>query len=149
VSGAKQKVYKTKLEKHIGVKEMAKSNLNINGKKDQNTGLNKIRLILSLRTILDILRIFRIIFIQNYLREILRKSDLYLHYSNYIIFEKSSFLPALKFILLKISSVGGKIFDGAAEVLNGPEARIAAIQNTSENINSFDGVIERYCGVPP
>ena len=142
-------MYKTKLEKHIGVKEMAKSNLNINGKKDQNTGLNKIRLILSLRTILDILRIFRIIFIQNYLREILRKSDLYLHYSNYIIFEKSSFLPALKFILLKISSVGGKIFDGAAEVLNGPEARFAAIQNTSENINSFDGVIERYCGVPP
>ena len=149
MSGAKQKVYKTKLEKHIGVKEMAKSNLNINGKKDQNTGLNKIRLILSLRKILDILRIFRIIFIQNYLREILRKSDLYLHYSNYIIFEKSSFLPALKFILLKISSVGGKIFDGAAEVLNGPEARFAAIQNTSENINSFDGVIERYCGVPP
>ena len=128
---------------------MAGSNSNMIGKKNQNAGLNAILNILKIRTILIILRTIRIIFIQDHLKEIVRKTDLYLHYSNYIIFEKSSFLPALKFILLKIRSAGGRIFDGAAEVLKGPEAQFASIQNSSENINSFDGVIERYCGVPP
>ena len=128
---------------------MAGSNSNMIGSKNQIAGLNAIRNILKIRTILIILRTIRIIFIQDHLKEIVRKTDLYLHYSNYIIFEKSSFLPALKFILLKIRSAGGRIFDGAAEVLKGPEAQFASIQNSSENINSFDGVIERYCGVPP
>ena len=128
---------------------MVKSNSNISGKKNQITGLTVISKVLNICMITTIFKTIRIIFIQNYLKEIVRKTDLYLHYSNYILFEKSSFLPALKFILLKIRSAGGRIFDGAAEELNGPEAQFAAIQNSSENINSFDGVIERYCGVPP
>jgi hypothetical protein len=72
---------------------------------------------------------------------------MYLHYSNYIVIYASNSLPVINIILVKLTGTGvtGKmiliIFSAGDPVI--------FYLNFNEAIDSFDGVIERYCGVPP
>ena len=79
--------------------------------------------------------------------EIISNADEYLHYANEILFCVSNTSVTLNLILFRISSSGHLtgiiiiIFKNADK----PVFFICRI----ENAKIFDGVIERYCGVPP
>ncbi|MGB4852984.1 MAG: hypothetical protein WBQ38_11785 [Ignavibacteria bacterium] len=79
--------------------------------------------------------------------EIISNADEYLHYANEILFCVSNTSVTLNLILFRISSSGHLtgiiiiIFKNADK----PVFFICRI----ENAIIFDGVIERYCGVPP
>jgi hypothetical protein len=89
----------------------------------------------------------RIKFRRSIVKEIYQNADMYLHYSNYIVIYASNSLPVINIILVKLTGTGvtGKmiliIFSAGDPVI--------FYLNFNEAIDSFDGVIERYCGVPP
>ncbi|MBK8984307.1 MAG: hypothetical protein IPM38_18805 [Ignavibacteria bacterium] len=80
---------------------------------------------------------------------IVSDTDSYLHYSNLIIIEAGRDLPAVNLLSIKFFS-GGElklIIIIAVTYHNHKPAVYFAV--LSETVSAFEGVIERYCGVPP
>ena len=72
---------------------------------------------------------------------------MYLHYSNYIVIYASNSLPVINIILVKLTGTGvtGKMI----MIIFSDSDSVIFYLNFNEAIQTFDGVIERYCGVPP
>jgi septal ring factor EnvC (AmiA/AmiB activator) len=79
--------------------------------------------------------------------EIYQNADMYLHYSNYIVIYASNSLPVINIILVKLTGTGvtGKMI----LIIFSDSDSVIFYLNFNEAIQTFDGVIERYCGVPP
>jgi len=77
--------------------------------------------------------------------ELISISDSYFHYSNYILFELSRSVTALSFLLLFTHSNGSV----AAVLLIALKPVLRSYPGFKDNVKIFEGVIERYCGVPP
>jgi septal ring factor EnvC (AmiA/AmiB activator) len=79
--------------------------------------------------------------------EIYQNADMYLHYSNYIVIYASNSLPVINIILVKLTGTGvtGKMI----MIIFSDSDSVIFYLNFNEAIQTFDGVIERYCGVPP
>ncbi len=78
--------------------------------------------------------------------EFLSNADSYFHYSNQILFEINRSATAL-FLLLLITDSDGSIVSLLIISLNKP--RHIQYPGFKDNVKIFEGVIERYCGVPP
>ncbi len=80
---------------------------------------------------------------------IVSDADSYLHYSNLIMIEAGRDLPAINLISIKFFTGGGLklIIIKAVTLHNHKPAVYFAV--LSETVSAFEGVIERYCGVPP
>ena len=89
----------------------------------------------------------RIKFRRSIVKEIYQNADMYLHYSNYIVIYASNSLPVINIILVKLTGTGvtGKMI----LIIFSDGDPVIFYLNFNEAIDSFDGVIERYCGVPP
>ncbi|MBK9334261.1 MAG: hypothetical protein IPM96_18090 [Ignavibacteria bacterium] len=80
---------------------------------------------------------------------IVSDADSYLHYSNLIMIEAGRDLPAVNLLSIKSFTGGGlKLIIIIAVTLHNhkPAVYFAVL---SETVSAFEGVIERYCGVPP
>ena len=77
--------------------------------------------------------------------EFFSTADSYFHYSNYILFEVSKSATALCLLLLFIHSSGSI----TAVLLITPNPRPRSYPGFKDEVKIFEGVIERYCGVPP
>ena len=74
-------------------------------------------------------------------------ADIYLHYSNSIIFYADNSSPVINIILVKLTGSG---ITGTVTVIIITTCKpVIFYLSFNEAILSFDGVIERYCGVPP
>ncbi|MEO6693636.1 MAG: hypothetical protein ABIY50_05155 [Ignavibacteria bacterium] len=80
------------------------------------------------------------------LDEFISTADSYFHYSNYIIFEISKGEPVHCLLFIIIDS-SGTIAGLLLIALNKSGRR--SYPGFKENAKIFEGVIERYCGVPP
>ncbi|HMQ69844.1 MAG TPA: hypothetical protein PKC58_12745, partial [Ignavibacteria bacterium] len=75
-------------------------------------------------------------------------ADAYLHYANGLMFYIGNDDPAAGFIIFRFNSDG--VITGFILVLTLINKQsFLFLRIRSENANVFDGVIERYCGVPP
>lgn len=81
------------------------------------------------------------------MNELIKNADAYLHYSNDILFNTSNTSSIVYLILLKLSS---SIFVTwvLTYILHSPGVSIHYDRTVTTGM-IFDGVIERYCGVPP
>ena len=81
------------------------------------------------------------------INELIKNADAYLHYSNDILFNIANTSSIVFLILLKLSS---SIFATwiLTFILHNPGVKIHYDGSVTTG-KIFDGVIERYCGVPP
>jgi len=77
--------------------------------------------------------------------ELVSNTDSYFHYSNQILFEINC-ATALCFLLLIIDSKGSIV---GLLIISINKPRYNQYPGFKENVKIFEGVIERYCGVPP
>ncbi len=77
--------------------------------------------------------------------EFISTADSYFHYSNYILFEVSRSATALCILLLFIHSSGSV----TAKLLIYLNFGRRSFPGFKDVVKIFEGVIERYCGVPP
>ncbi|MBK8550974.1 MAG: hypothetical protein IPL53_07915 [Ignavibacteria bacterium] len=84
---------------------------------------------------------------KNNITELIKNADAYLHYSNDILFNIANTSSIVFLILLKLSS---SIFATwvLTFILHNPGVKIHYDGSVTTG-KIFDGVIERYCGVPP
>ena len=79
--------------------------------------------------------------------ELITGADSYLHYSNQILFEiNRSETAALLVILIFFNNVSAQCVIAVVFYDDKPRIFYAEFKECTK---SFDGVIERYCGVPP
>ncbi|MDQ3019320.1 MAG: hypothetical protein M3R36_01935 [Bacteroidota bacterium] len=78
--------------------------------------------------------------------EFVTSADSYFHYSNNILFELNRSVTALCLLMFIIDRTGSII-----QVLIIPlkETQYHQYPGFKDNAKIFEGVIERYCGVPP
>ncbi len=81
------------------------------------------------------------------IREIISNTDEYLHYANEILYYISNTSETSKLILFRINS-SGQLTGIIIIIFNNADKPVFFICRI-ENAKIFDGVIERYCGVPP
>lgn len=106
-----------------------------NGRKKINGKIRSIK-----RTSLDKLKLI-------FDSEIITSTDSYLHYSNQILFDiNGSRSMALVLILNFFNNISAQISVAVIFFDRKPRIYYAEIK---EFTKTFDGVIERYCGVPP
>ena len=81
------------------------------------------------------------------INEMVNTADVYLHYSNYVLFEINNTSSIVYLLILQISG-SGKITGFILLILAGSKPAIL-YGDFIDTGKIFDGVIERYCGVPP
>lgn len=78
--------------------------------------------------------------------EFVSNADSYFHYSNQIIFEINRSVTVLCLLLLIIDSKGSIV---SLLIISLNKPRYNQYPGFKDNVKIFEGVIERYCGVPP
>lgn len=73
-------------------------------------------------------------------------ADAYLHYSNAILFEISRIETAVFLLIISISANCRRLF---IILLRLHTSKRAYVRESEFAEGAFEGVIERYCGVPP
>ena len=81
------------------------------------------------------------------INEMVNTADAYLHYSNNVLFEINNTSSIVYLLILQVSG-SGKITGFILLILSGSKPAIL-YGDFIDTGKIFDGVIERYCGVPP